>query len=269
MEKTPTNNIVPHNINENDTAIVSLVGAGPGDPELLTIKALNVINHADVILYDHLVSPEIVALFPTHANTIAVGKRFNCCSTPQKTINQLMIDFALKGQSVCRLKGGDPFIFGRGGEEALYLEQHHIRYQVIPGITAAMGCCAYSGIPITHRNVSRGFTVITAHGNDYDIDWPTLAQLQHTIIFYMGLHKVAWIAQQLIAAGVSSQTPMAIISQGTTPQHTHLISTLIELPQQLALNPLASPALIVVGDVVRFANQIHSIPDSVNNVLAL
>ncbi|WP_305464676.1 uroporphyrinogen-III C-methyltransferase [Photobacterium leiognathi] len=239
---------------------VTLVGAGPGDPELLTVKALNSILDADVILYDFLVSPEIVALFPKQSHAIAVGKRCNRQSTSQQTINELLLQYAQLGKKVCRLKGGDPFIFGRGGEEALFLEHHNIQCAIIPGITAAMGCCSYSGIPLTHRQVSRGFTVITAHSqkDTHQINWQALVELQHSLVFYMGLNRAEQIAAQLMRHGMAASTPIAIISQGTTPNQSQLITSLAQLPEQLAKHTLPSPALIVIGDVVTYHHQIHN-----------
>ncbi|MEC6833796.1 uroporphyrinogen-III C-methyltransferase [Photobacterium toruni] len=260
MQKTLQNTTITNSSNDNDTARVSLVGAGPGDPELLTVKALNCILAADIILYDFLVSQQIIDLFPKRSNAIAVGKRCNAQSTSQQTINELLLKYAKQGKKVCRLKGGDPFIFGRGGEEALFLEQYNIPYTIIPGITAAMGCCSYSGIPLTHRQVSRGFTVITAHSqkDTHQINWQALVELQHSLVFYMGLNRVEHIAALLIQHGMPSSTPIAIISQGTTPKQNQLITSLAQLPEQLAKQSLPSPALIVVGDVVSYHHQIHN-----------
>lgn len=260
MQNPPKNNFVTDHDNQHDTVLVSLVGAGPGDPELLTVKALNCILNADIILYDFLVSPEIIALFPKQSHAIAVGKRCNGQATSQQTINELLLKYAKKGKNVCRLKGGDPFIFGRGGEEALFLEQHNIQCTIVPGITAAMGCCSYSGIPLTHRQISRGFTAITAHSqkDTHQINWQALVELQHSLVFYMGLNRAEQIAIQLMLHGMAASTPVAIISQGTTPNQSQLITSLAQLPEQLTKHALPSPALIVVGDVITYHHHIHN-----------
>ncbi|PSW11517.1 uroporphyrinogen-III C-methyltransferase [Photobacterium rosenbergii] len=245
-------------LNRDKQGFVSLVGAGPGDPELLTLKALKAIQSADVILHDHLVTKAIIQNAKPGTNIIEVGKSYNNPSATQEGINTMLVSMAQRGLRICRLKGGDPFVFGRGSEEAIALEQQQIPFEVVPGLTAALGCCAYSGIPLTHRGVSRGFTAVTARGNNeqYQINWESLVKLNHTLVFYMGLHCAAWIASSLMLHGMSKDTPIAIISHGTQPQHHQLSTTLIELENCLLKNTPTAPSLIVVGETVDLANQI-------------
>lgn len=237
---------------------VSLVGAGPGDPNLLTLKAYQLLQTADVIVYDQLVSAEILQLIPSQIQKIHVGKQCNKPSATQISINELLVKLSKQGKHVCRLKGGDPFVFGRGGEEALCLIENNIRYEIVPGITAALGCSAYSGIPITHRNVSRGFTAITAHGKDeeYQIQWDALAKLGHTLVFYMGLNKAKSIQTNLMIHGLSAATPAAVISHGTSSKHFCMNTTLANLVIDIELNQCQTPALIIVGEVVSLADSL-------------
>ncbi len=259
MSINPNSHNVKSIFSRKERGFVHLVGAGPGDPDLLTIRALQIIKNATVIVYDNLVSREILQLVPNEVQLIKVGKKYNCVSTSQCEINELLITLANQGHIVCRLKGGDPFIFGRGSEEALVLERQGILYDVVPGITAAIGCGAYSGIPLTHRGISRGVTMITAHGGDdsYQIEWDALTHLDHTLIFYMGLHKVEWITQSLINHGMDFNTPIAIISQGTTNQHHHIIATLKTISEKLYQVSIKSPSIIIVGEVVNLAELIN------------
>lgn len=237
---------------------VFLVGAGPGDPELLTLKAYKIISQAKIIVHDHLVSDEILKLAPPDAQLIKVGKQCGKTSCKQEDINQMLVELAQTGINVCRLKGGDPFVFGRGAEEALFLTQHYINFEVIPGVTAALGCTAYSSIPITHRNVSRGFTVITAHGKDenYQIPWKPLAGLEQTLIFYMGLNKANEISNNLIKNGLNPSTPVAVISKGTTAEHTFFLSTLTNLIADIQKHNPPTPSLIVVGETVSLSHEL-------------
>ncbi|MFV0576894.1 MAG: uroporphyrinogen-III C-methyltransferase [Vibrio sp.] len=249
---------VNHEVANEAFGSVALVGAGPGDPNLLTIKAYQELQTADVVVYDQLVSREILQLIPATTETIKVGKQCNKPSATQSSINELLVQLAQQGKRVCRLKGGDPFVFGRGGEEALTLIEHGIKYEVVPGITAALGCSAYSGIPITHRGISRGFTVITAHGKDeeYQVPWQSLAQLNHTLVFYMGLNRAKNIQTQLISSGLAPQTPVAVISNGTTDNHSCMNSTLEHLVADISRHQCPTPALIIVGEVVSLADSI-------------
>ncbi|TQV84696.1 uroporphyrinogen-III C-methyltransferase [Exilibacterium tricleocarpae] len=237
---------------------VALVGAGPGDPELLTVKALRCIQMADLILFDRLVSAEIRALFPPRTRALYVGKAKGCHSVPQDRLNRLLIAKALRGFNVCRLKGGDAFVFGRGGEEMLALRQAGIAVEVVPGITAASGCTSYAGIPLTHRGVSQGCTLVTAHGEKaLSVNWTSLAQAGHTLVFYMGLSKAGLISTQLRNAGMSAQVPVALIENGCRAGQRVVRGRLDELASLVQREAVRSPALIVVGDVVALADQLH------------
>ena len=238
--------------------IVSLVGAGPGDPDLLTLKALRVIEQADVIIYDNLVSQEIRALFPRSAESIYVGKRKGAHSFSQSEINQLLVAKSRQGLTVCRLKGGDAFVFGRGGEEMLLLKEQGIDVQIVPGITAAAGCSSYAGIPLTHRGLAQGCTFITAHAEkELDIKWRALAELDHTLVFYMGLSKAQLIESELLQAGLAKETPVALIENGCCPEQRVITGTLSELADLVVDHQIKSPALIMVGKVVALAQQLQ------------
>ncbi|HHQ4687974.1 siroheme synthase CysG [Aeromonas veronii] len=235
---------------------VVLVGAGPGDPGLLTLHALRQMQQADVVVYDRLVSDEVMALVRRDAKRIFVGKQAGNHCVPQEGINQLLLEEAKKGQRVVRLKGGDPFIFGRGGEELETLVGTGIGLQVVPGITAASGCAAYAGIPLTHRDHAQSVRFVTAHGKGgaRDLDWPLLAKDRQTLVFYMGLSSCATIREQLLAHGKASSTPVALIERGTQPCQRVIRGTLDELPA-LAVG-VESPALIMVGSVVTLADRL-------------
>lgn len=235
---------------------VVLVGAGPGDPGLLTLHALRQMQQADVVFYDRLVSDEVMALVRRDAKRIFVGKQAGNHCVPQEGINQLLLDEAKKGQRVVRLKGGDPFIFGRGGEELETLIGSGIGFQVVPGITAASGCAAYAGIPLTHRDHAQSVRFVTAHGKGgaQDLDWPLLAKDKQTLVFYMGLSSCATIREQLLTHGKAGDTPVALIERGTQPSQRVIRGTLDKLPE-LAVG-VESPALIMVGSVVTLADQL-------------
>src|SRR6187551_720108 len=206
---------------------VWLVGAGPGDAELLTVKALRAINTADIIFYDYLVSADIRALFPKSVPAHYVGKAKNQHSIAQEDLNQLLVKQAQLGLTVCRIKGGDPFVFGRGGEELLELRTAGIEAEVIPGITSASGCSTYADIPLTHRGLSQGCTFVTGHAEkSLDVNWDALAQLNHTLVFYMGLTRADEISAKLLAGGLSADTPVAIIENGCRKDQRDIISTL-------------------------------------------
>ena len=235
---------------------VALVGAGPGDPELLTVKALNCLQQADVVLYDYLVSEEIMALIPSDTILVCVGKRAGHHSVPQEKTNQLLVDFAKQGYKVVRIKGGDPFVFGRGGEELEVLADAGVRFQVVPGITAAAGATAYAGIPLTHRDYAQSAIFVTGHLKEEsdEMDWSTLARGNQTLVIYMGLMKSHYIQNQLIKHGRSASTPIAIIERGAQIQQkvfTGDLSQLSDLSKEAQ-----SPSLIVVGEVVRLSQKL-------------
>jgi uroporphyrin-III C-methyltransferase len=237
---------------------VFLTGAGPGDPDLLTLKALKAIQSSDIIVYDNLVSDEIKALFPSQALAINVGKSKGNHSASQLEINEILIHHALNGSDICRIKGGDPFIFGRGGEEMIELSNHGIEVKVIPGITSASGCTSYSNIPLTHRGVSQGCTFITAHAETHlSVNWQALAQLNQTIVVYMGLSKTDEITQHLVDAGLSKETPVAIIEKGCCPEQRTIRGTLSKLTSLKQKYDVRSPALIVIGEVVNIHTQLE------------
>lgn len=236
---------------------VTLVGAGPGDPELLTLKALRIIQSADCILYDRLVSNEILALVPARTPTLYVGKANGHHSIPQDQLNELLVAKARQGLHVCRLKGGDAFIFGRGGEEMLQLKRAGIAVELVPGITAASGCSSYAGIPLTHRGISQGCTLITAQGeNELNLNWQSLAQCGHTLVFYMGLTRAAMISSSLQQHGMRPDMPAALIENGCCPQQRVVRGPLHDLAQLAERERVKSPALIVVGEVVDLADQL-------------
>ena len=234
---------------------VILVGTGPGDPELLTVRAARLLASADVVLYDNLVSPEILALLPAAAERIYVGKRRNRHALAQAQINQRMAELARQGRQVLRLKGGDPFIFGRGGEELEHLAAAGVPFRVVPGITAGVGVAAAAGIPLTHRDFAQGCTFVTGHLQDgsMHLDWPMLARPRQTVVVYMGLLGLPTLCEQLQAHGRAADTPIAIIQQGTTPRQRVLTGTLASLPAQVAEAGLQAPTLIIVGEVVALA----------------
>jgi uroporphyrin-III C-methyltransferase len=231
---------------------VFLIGAGPGDPELMTLKAARALRLADVVLVDELVNRGCLAHARSAAKVIEVGKRGGCKSTPQVFIEKLMIQYSRAGNTVARLKGGDPFVFGRGGEEVQALMAAGIEVEIIPGVTAGIGVPAALGIPVTHRDLARGVTFVSGHTKDgAEPDWAALARTGTTLVIYMGLRRLMEIAFALQAGGLSGKTPACVIENGTLKSQRQVVASLQRLPQAAA--HLASPAIIVVGDVVRFA----------------
>lgn len=237
---------------------VYLIGAGPGDPDLLTFKALRLMQQADIILYDRLITPAILGLCRRDAERIYVGKNRNQYTMPQQEINQLLVSLAQKGKRVARLKGGDPFIFGRGSEEIASLAELHIPFQVIPGITAASGCAAYAGIPLTHRDYAQSVRFVTGHlqDNNIDLPWSELVTKGQTIVFYMGLTGLPIICKKLIAYGREPTTPIALIEQGTTESQKVYSGILASFADQIASLTIQAPTLIIVGEVVNLRTKL-------------
>jgi len=243
----------------NNKGRVYLVGAGPGSEDLLTIRALKLLQKADIVLYDALVSEEILDCVRRDATLLSVGKRSGAHSVKQETTNQLLVDYAKQGLSVVRLKGGDPFIFGRGGEELEFLAKHSIDFEVVPGITAAQGCASYSGIPLTHREHSQSVRFVTAHekGPKDNINWKSLAIKNQTLVFYMGLMSNNKISKSLIGNGLSADTPTAIIQQGTTKDQKTVITKLNNLSSSINDYDIKTPALIIIGEVVQLSAKLN------------
>lgn len=238
---------------------VYLVGAGPGDAELLTLKALRLMQQADVIIYDRLVSQPILDLCRRDAQKIYVGKARCQHTVPQQDINQLLVDYAQQGKRVCRLKGGDPFIFGRGGEEIQHLMQYHIPFQIVPGITAASGCSAYAGIPLTHRDYAQSVRFLTGHLKEGspELPWQELIYENQTLVLYMGLVGLEQICQKLIAHGQRADMPIALISKGTTPEQKIVIGTLANIVKKVEQQQIKAPTLIIIGEVVKLHQQLN------------
>lgn len=238
---------------------VWIVGAGPGDPELLTLKALQLMQQADVVVYDYLVSPQIMELVRRDAERICVGKKAGAHSVAQEETNKLLVQLAQAGKKVCRLKGGDPFIFGRGGEEIEALLPAKIPFQVVPGITAAAGCAAYAGIPLTHRDYAQSVQFVTGHCRKAgdEPDWHSMSRARQTLVIYMGIMKAADIQQQLINAGRSPDTPLAIVENGTRREQRVVTGTLAGLALLVEQQQIVSPALLVIGEVVSLQPQLH------------
>lgn len=237
---------------------VYLVGAGPGDPELLTLRAARLLERADVVVFDHLVGSGVLELIGPQAERVYVGKERAHHSVPQEQINALLVELAREGRSVVRLKGGDPFVFGRGGEELQVLAESGVPFEVVPGITAACGVSAYAGIPLTHRDYAQSCTFVTGHLKDgsCNLDWAALTRPRQTVVIYMGLSGLPAICDQLVSHGLGADWPAAVVSSGTLQGQRVVAGTLGTLPALVAAAGLESPCLTIVGEVVRLRGQL-------------
>lgn len=248
---------------------VALIGAGPGDPSLLTLRAWSLLQQADVVVYDRLVSPELIDMLPERCQRHFVGKSSGHHSLKQEQINQLLADLAQQGLRVARLKGGDPFVFGRGSEELIFLLKHQISCQVVPGITAASGCTTYAGIPLTHRGVAHSCQFITGHlqeDGELHLPWKSYADPKKTLVFYMGLSSLEEISSELIQAGLAADTPAALIASGTYSEQKVVRGTLAELQAMADNAELTPPTLTVIGKVVDlFSNNHVSYPAHIHH----
>ncbi|MDI1270923.1 MAG: uroporphyrinogen-III C-methyltransferase [Polaromonas sp.] len=232
---------------------VYLVGAGPGDPELLTLRAVRLLQRTDVVVYDHLVSSAVLDFVSPTAERIYAGKRRNEHTMRQEEINALLVKLAREGRQVVRLKGGDPFIFGRGGEELQALAAHGIAFEVVPGVTAASGVSSYAGIPLTHRDYAQSCLFVTGHLKDgtADLDWPSLVRPRQTVVIYMGLGGLPEICRQMMQHGAAPTLPIAVIQDGTITTQKVVTGTLADMPELVAEQGLKSPCLTIIGEVVR------------------
>ena len=236
---------------------VAILGAGPGDPGLLTLRALSLLEQADCLVFDRLVSKNVLALASPRARRFYVGKASRCHALTQEETNALLVRLAQEGKRVVRLKGGDPYIFGRGGEEAEVLIAHGVNFRVVPGITSAQGCAAYGGFPLTHRDYAQSVTFVTGHckgDGDLALNWASLAAPHQTTVFYMGLANAELIRRELQRHGLPAEHPVALVERGTTPEQRQVITCLGELVETIAREGFKPPTLIVVGEVVRLAD---------------
>lgn len=235
------------------TGRVYLVGAGPGDPELLTLRAVRLLQQAQAVVYDHLVSSAVLDFVAPGAERIYAGKRRNEHTMRQEQINALLVKLASEGKQVVRLKGGDPFIFGRGGEELQALAAHGIAFEVVPGVTAASGVASYAGIPLTHRDCAQSCIFVTGHLKDgtADLDWPSLVRLNQTVVIYMGLGGLPEICHQMVAHGAAPGLPIAVVQDGSIATQRVITGTLANMSERVAQAGLKSPCLTIIGEVVK------------------
>ena len=244
---------------KNSGGKVYLVGAGPGDPELLTIKAGRLLQEADVVVYDRLVSQDVLGLVAPGVSKIFVGKAPGHHHASQESINKMLVRLARSGHQVVRLKGGDPFVFGRGGEEALYLVRHAVDFEVVPGITAALACGAYAGIPLTHRGLSRHLHLVAGHCRGdipLDLDWAALADPDATLVFYMALTNLSEVREQLLIAGLAGDLPVALVESGTTNRQRCVNTTLDDMLVAVREHRIGSPAVVIIGRVAALAREL-------------
>lgn len=245
---------------------VYIVGAGPGDPELITVKGKRAIEEADIIFYDRLINNQLLAYAKPETELVFCGKKPNYHAVRQETLNQLLVKHALKGKVVARLKGGDPFVYGRGGEEAEHLSLNQIPFEIIPGITAGIAAPAYAGIPVTHRDYGRSFAVITGHGSMQNFVWKSLAKGIDTLVIYMGMKNLPHICRKLIEHGKNPNTSVALIHWGTTENQRAITGTLDTIVQRASSDNVKNPSIIVIGDVVRLNKRISWFYPQLENV---
>ena len=242
------------------TGKVYLVGAGPGDSKLITLRAVELLQKADVVLYDRLVSKKIISMIPKSTEKIYVGREVGDDTTHQNNTNELMVKFAKSKKNIVRLKGGDPIIFGRGGEEAEYLKENNVKYEIVPGITSGIGSATYAGIPLTHRKYASSVVFVTGHEdpekNNESVKWQRLAKSVDTIVIMMGLSRIDVICKQLVVGGLDKQTPVAVIQNGTTPQQKMIIGTVSNIAKLVKINKIKPPTNIIIGKVVDLSSVI-------------
>ena len=242
------------------TGKVYLVGAGPGDPKLITLRAVELIKKADVVLYDRLVSKKILSMIPKKAEKVYVGRAVGDDTKHQNSTNDLMVKYARVKKNVVRLKGGDPIIFGRGGEEAEFLKEHKVKYEIIPGITSGIGSATYSGVPLTHRKFASSVVFVTGHEDPEKktevVKWKKLAKSVDTIVIMMGLSRIGIICKQLEQGGMNKKTPVAVIQNGTTPKHRMISGNISNIAKKIKQENFKPPSIIIIGNVVELSKTI-------------